>query len=111
MKPADSVDQFPQLSSVGIVGGTVDQTIEQNLLHWSFSSLSWSSSFPSGKRVLECGAMSEEPTEEQIRDEVNKFLMNQVALSGLSLDAKAELLRLVLLVDKCEQTKGSESNE
>ena len=55
--------------------------------------------------------MSEEPTEEQIRDEVNKFLMNQVALSGLSLDAKAELLRLVLLVDKCEQTKGSESNE
>ena len=111
MKPADSVDQFPQLSSVGIVGGTVDQTPEQNLLHWSFSSLSWSSSFPSGKRVLECGAMSEEPTEEQIRDEVNKFLINQVALSGLSMEASAELLRLVLLVNKCEQTKGSESDD
>lgn len=43
MKPADRVNQFPQLSSMGIVGGTVDQTIEQNLLYWSFSSLSWSS--------------------------------------------------------------------
>jgi hypothetical protein len=28
---------------MGIVGGTVDQTPEQNLLYWSFSSLSWSS--------------------------------------------------------------------
>ena len=111
MKPADSVDQFPQLSSVGIVGGTVDQTPEQNLLYWSFSSLSWSSSFPEGKRVLECGAMSEEPTDEQIRDEVNQFLIKQVALSGLSMEASAELLRLVLLVNKCEQTKGSESND
>ena len=55
--------------------------------------------------------MSEEPTEEQIRDEVNKFLIKQVELSGLSMKASAELLRLVLLVDKCEQTKGSESNE
>ena len=111
MKPADSVDQFPQLSSMGIVGGTVDQTPEQNLLYWSFSSLSWSSSFLSVKRVLECGVMSDEPTEEQIRDEVNKFLIRQVALSGLSMKASAELLQLVLLVNKCEQTKGSEINE
>ena len=55
--------------------------------------------------------MSEEPTEEQIRDEVNQFLINQVELSGLSLRASVELLRLVLLVDKCEQAKGSEVND
>lgn len=103
MKPADSVDQFPQLSSVGIVGGTVDQTPEQNLLHWSFLVSFLSSSFPEGKRVLECGVMSEEPTEKQIRDEVNQFLIKQVALSGLSLEATFELLRLVLLVNDCEQ--------
>ena len=63
--------------------------------------------------VLECVGckVSEEPTEEQIRDEVNKFLIKQVALSGLSMKASAELLRLVLLVNKCEQAKGSESND
>lgn len=55
--------------------------------------------------------MSDEPTEEQIRDEVNQFLIKQVALSGLSLRASVELLKLVLLVNECEQTKGSESNE
>lgn len=55
--------------------------------------------------------MSDEPTEEQIMDEVNKFLTKQVALSGLSMKSSAELLRLVLLVDECEQTKGSESND
>ena len=63
--------------------------------------------------VLECAGcnMSEEPTEEQIRDEVNKFLIKQVELSGLSVESQTELLRLVLLVDEYEQTKGSESND
>ena len=55
--------------------------------------------------------MSDEPTEKQIRDEVNQFLTKQVALSGLSLRASAVLLRLVLLVDECKQTKGSEIDE
>jgi len=55
--------------------------------------------------------MSDEPTEKQIRDEVNRFLNRQVALSGLRLEASAELLRLVLLVDECKQTKGSETDE
>ena len=108
MKPADRVNQFPQLSSVGIVGGTVDQTPEQNLLYWSFSSLSWSSSFPSGKRVLECGAMSEELTDERIRGDVNKFLIEQVELSELSMKASVELLRLVLLVEECKQGELNE---
>ena len=54
--------------------------------------------------------MSDEPTEKQIRDEVNQFLIKQVALSGLRMEAKSELFRLVLLV-QVEQTKGSESNE
>lgn len=53
--------------------------------------------------------VSEEPTEEQIRDEVNKFLIKQVALSGLSMKAKSELLRLVLLVQ--EDVKQGELND
>ena len=53
--------------------------------------------------------MSEEPTEEQIRDEVNKFLIKQVELSRLSLEAKSELLRLVLLVQ--EDVKQGELND
>ena len=63
--------------------------------------------------VQECAAcnMSEEPTEEQIRDEVNQFLIKQVELSGLSLRASVELLKLVLLVSECEQTKGSENKD
>ena len=53
--------------------------------------------------------MSEEPTEEQVRDEVNNFLIKQVELSGLSLEAKSELLRLVLLVQ--EDVKQGELND
>lgn len=55
--------------------------------------------------VLECAGckVSDEPTDEQIRDEVNKFLIKQVELLGLSVESKTELLRLVLLVDTCEQ--------
>lgn len=63
-----------------------------------------------GKRVLECGAMSEELTDEQIRDEVDKFLTKQIALSRLRLVALSRL-RLVLLVNGCEEAKGSESND
>lgn len=61
--------------------------------------------------VLECAGcnVSDEPTEEQIRDEVNKFLIKQVELSGLRLEAKAELLRLVLLVQ--EDVKQGELND
>ena len=61
--------------------------------------------------ALECVGcnVSEEPTEEQIRDEVNKFLIKQVALSGLSMKAKSELLRLVLLVQ--EDVKQGELND
>lgn len=54
--------------------------------------------------------MSDESTEKQIRNEVNQFLIKQVELSGLSLEAKSDLLRLVLLV-QAKETKGSESNE
>jgi len=52
--------------------------------------------------------MSEEPTEKQIRDEVNRFLTKQVALSGLRLEASAELLRLVFLVQECKQGELNE---
>jgi hypothetical protein len=111
MKPADRVNQFPQLSSMGIVGGTVDQTIEQNLLPWFFSSFSWSSlvfGFPFRETSLGVCAMSDEPTENQIEDEINRFLNGKVALSGLSLEASAELLRFGLLVDECKQGELNE---
>ena len=52
--------------------------------------------------------MSDEPTEEQIRDEVNQFLIKQVELSGLSVRASVELLRLVLLVQECKQGELNE---
>jgi hypothetical protein len=52
--------------------------------------------------------MSDEPTDKQIRDEVNQFLTKQVVLSGLSLDAKSEFLRLVLLVEECKQGELNE---
>ena len=60
--------------------------------------------------VLECAGcnMSDEPTEKQIRDEVNQFLTKQVELSGLSLRASVELLRLVLLVEECKQGELNE---
>ena len=60
--------------------------------------------------VRECVGceMSDEPTEKQIRDEVNRFLNRQVELSGLSLEASAELLRLVLLVQECKQGELNE---
>ena len=60
--------------------------------------------------VLECAGceMSDELTEKQIRDEVNQFLTKQVELSGLSLRASVELLRLVFLVQECKQGELNE---